>query len=547
MSGQALKEEERTQPPQGYRYERHRPEQTLLYQLIEQHYPRFLAHLSSEGRTLPGYVQREFEDYLRCGRLEYGFLRVRCLDCHAEKLVAFSCKRRGFCPSCGARRMVESAALLVDEVFPHVPMRQWVLSVPYPLRFLFATHPAAMGESLSIVYRAIESFLIRKAHLTRSKAQCGAVTLIQRFGSALNLNVHFHMLIPDGVYLKHPPLSMRAPASSPQLQLPHTPAAGPDGESEEGEYAARRAEEGQGGYAARREAYLRKVSAPRVAELHALLQRISVRIARHLERQGLLVRDADDSFLDSGFLDRLASDSEGEGVLQELQSHSITYRIAVGPHKGRKAFMLQSLPPLTEEAERPGVAQLAGFSLHAGVAAGAHQRYKLERLARYITRPVLALERLSLTPQGYIRYALKTPYRDGTTHVILEPLDFLARLASLVPLPRVNLTRFHGVFAPHAGLRMRIVPAKPRQQPGPDEEGAFAHRHRAMTWAQRLRRVFNIDIETCELCGGAVKILACIQDPAVIRKMLQGPAGQQFLSSPPPPARGPPGPADGTS
>ncbi|ARX22851.1 hypothetical protein AM393_28980 (plasmid) [Klebsiella pneumoniae] len=67
----------------------------------------------------------------------YGFLRVRCESCHAEHLVAFSCKRRGFCPSCGARRMAESAALLVDEVLPEQPMRQWVLSFPFQLRFLF--------------------------------------------------------------------------------------------------------------------------------------------------------------------------------------------------------------------------------------------------------------------------------------------------------------------------------------------------------------------------------------------------------------------------
>jgi len=80
------------------------------------------------GRPLPEYVEQEFEAYLKCGRLEHGFLRVRCEECHAEKLVAFSCKRRGFCPSCGARRMAETAALLVDEVLPARPLRQWVLS-----------------------------------------------------------------------------------------------------------------------------------------------------------------------------------------------------------------------------------------------------------------------------------------------------------------------------------------------------------------------------------------------------------------------------------
>ena len=146
------------------------------------------------------YIQQEFEDFLQCGRLEYGFLRVRCEDCHHERLVAFSCKRRGFCPSCGARRMAESAALLIDEVFPKVPIRQWVLSFPFQLRFLLARHPELMGHVLGIVYRTLSSHLIKKAGNTKTTAQTGSVTLIQRFGSALNLNVHFHMLFLDGVY-----------------------------------------------------------------------------------------------------------------------------------------------------------------------------------------------------------------------------------------------------------------------------------------------------------------------------------------------------------
>ncbi|MBO6558404.1 MAG: transposase zinc-binding domain-containing protein, partial [Pseudomonadales bacterium] len=150
---------------------------------------------------MPDYVVREFEDYLKCGRLEHGFLRVCCESCHHEKLVAFSCKRRGFCPSCGARRMVDSAAHLVDEVLPKRPIRQWVLSVPFPLRYLFATNPQVMSRVLTIVHRVISTFLIKRAGMTvRSGAQSGAVTLIQRFGSALNLNLHFHMLYLNGVY-----------------------------------------------------------------------------------------------------------------------------------------------------------------------------------------------------------------------------------------------------------------------------------------------------------------------------------------------------------
>ena len=88
-------------------YVRHRPERSLLYQIVEEYYPAFVSHLAAQGTVLPGYVQREFEDYLKCGRLEHGFLRIRCDSCRAEHLVTFSCKRRGFCPSCGARRMAD--------------------------------------------------------------------------------------------------------------------------------------------------------------------------------------------------------------------------------------------------------------------------------------------------------------------------------------------------------------------------------------------------------------------------------------------------------
>ena len=97
--------------------------------------------------------------------------------------------------------MVESAALLVDEVLPAKPIRQWVLTVPFPLRFLFAAYPELMSRVLGIVTRAISTHLAHQAGLSRRGAHVGAVTLIQRFGSALNLNIHFHMLFVDGVYL----------------------------------------------------------------------------------------------------------------------------------------------------------------------------------------------------------------------------------------------------------------------------------------------------------------------------------------------------------
>jgi hypothetical protein len=179
-------------------YERRRPEETVLYQLVQEHVETFFAQIEAEtGAGLPGFVKAEFEAFLECGILAHGFLRVRCAECAQEKLVAFSCKKRGFCPRCGARRLAETAAHLVDHVIPPVPVRQWVLSFPLPLRFLLAAHPHLLSPVLGVVNRTISTFLIKQAGLKGTKAQTGAVTLIQRFGSAANLNSHLHSVVPS--------------------------------------------------------------------------------------------------------------------------------------------------------------------------------------------------------------------------------------------------------------------------------------------------------------------------------------------------------------
>ena len=182
------------------------------------------------------------------------------------------------------------------------------------------------------------------------------------------------------------------------------------------------------------------------------------------------------------------------------------------------------------------------------MAARADQRSKLERLCRTISRPAVSEARLSLTPGAHVRYQLKTPYRDGTTHVLFEPLDFLARLAALVPKPRVNLIRYHGVFAPNSALRARVTKAHRGkratfQAAAQTPPNSPPERRAGMTWAQRLKRVFGIDIESCPACGGALRILACIEDPLVIDKILahldaKAAAAQ---ATRPPPCRGPPG------
>ena len=179
-------------------YERHRPELTTLYRLVQQHAATFFAQAEdAAGADLPQFVKDEFDAFLECGILAHGFLRLRCGDCGHDKLVAFSCKRRGFCPSCGARRMSQTAAHLLDHVIPHV---QWVLSLPIPLRLLLAAQPKLVTPVLQVVHRVITRFLLKQAGVKTDEADSGAVTLIQRFGSAANLNIHLHCLVLDGVY-----------------------------------------------------------------------------------------------------------------------------------------------------------------------------------------------------------------------------------------------------------------------------------------------------------------------------------------------------------
>lgn len=280
--------------------------------------------------------------------------------------------------------MADSAAHLVDEVLPERPIRQWVLSVPYPLRYLFATNPEVMSQVLTIVHRVIGTFLIKRAHMTvKSGAQSGAVTLIQRFGSALNLNPHFHMLYLNGVYDTN--------------------------------------------------GYFWPVKPPTCEDLDVIAHTIARRVSRFLEKAGYLVRDAESEYLD------LLPDEDD--AMTTIVGASITYRLAFGPNAGRKALTLQTVP-VKDDRHKAGelVSRQGGFSLHAGVACKSHQRKKLERLCRYITRPAIAERRLSLASNGNVVIALKTPYDDGTTHVVLSPMEFMGRLAALVPRPRVNRT-----------------------------------------------------------------------------------------------------------
>ena len=159
-------------------YERQVPEKTLLHEVVREQLEGFLASSRYRDQAPPRFIEQELRAFLRCGVLAHGFLRLHCDECGHDRLVAFSCKRRGFCPSCGGRRMADTAAHLVDRVLPEVPVRQWVLTLPYPLRYRCAYDAKLTSEVLRAFLRALFAELrrrVRRQWGTRAE-QCGAVT-----------------------------------------------------------------------------------------------------------------------------------------------------------------------------------------------------------------------------------------------------------------------------------------------------------------------------------------------------------------------------------
>lgn len=463
-------------------YERHQPEDTVLYKIVQQNLETFLRLVQTEcDRSLPDFVEKEFREYLRCGILAHGFVRAKCRGCKNEHLVAFSCKRRGFCPSCGGRRMSESAIHLVDEVLPVKPIRQWVLSFPIQLRVLLAVRPKIMSEILNIATAVITQHLCKKAGFKMAQAKSGSVTLIQRFGGSINLNLHFHQLFLDGVY---------------ELDKDQKPVR------------------------------FHITKAPTHGELAQVLGAIIERTTRLLERRGIITKDEEG----------LQIDLSDDDALTRLQAGAATYRFALGPNKGKKALTLKTLPDADHTATRGLVANNSGFSLHAGVAMNGTERDKIEKLCRYIARPAVSLDRLSLNGRGQVVYTLKRPYDDGTTHIVMSQLELMERLAAIIPRPRVHLTRFSGVFAPHYKYRFMVVP-NPKAPPSKDSTKPQSPSR--IPWAQLLRRVFGIDLETCHLCGAEIRVIASIEDPVVIKKILSH-LGLPTKAPQPWPARGPP-------
>jgi DNA-directed RNA polymerase subunit RPC12/RpoP len=175
----------------------------VLYRVVQENLETWLARreaAESESGGAPAWVEGELRRYLECGILAHGFARARCAECGHDFVVAFSCKGRGVCPSCNARRMVEVAAHMVDNVFPRLPVRQWVLSFPKRLRYFLQRDAELSGRVLQVFLRAVETKLRASSPAAPADARFGGVTFVQRFGSTLNAHLHFHCCLIDGVF-----------------------------------------------------------------------------------------------------------------------------------------------------------------------------------------------------------------------------------------------------------------------------------------------------------------------------------------------------------
>jgi hypothetical protein len=190
-------------PTLALTYERRDPSAGPLHQLLSDKLEKYLE--ARAERPLPGFAVDTLRGFLRCGILRHGFARFRCDDCAQSRLVALSCKQRAFCPRCVGRKMADQAKHLVENVLPPVPNRQWVLSFPHALRWRMAhNHELTLGvwgiarAAIDALYRARAASLGPPGQ--HSSARPGSVMAIQRFGGALNLNVHFHALYTDGSF-----------------------------------------------------------------------------------------------------------------------------------------------------------------------------------------------------------------------------------------------------------------------------------------------------------------------------------------------------------
>jgi hypothetical protein len=340
-----------------------------------------------------------------------------------------------------------------------------------------------------IIRTTIGQYYVRQAvtrGVPRDQVQPGSVTFIQRFGNAIDLNLHFHRIFLEGVSLDRTETSLK-----PRFV---------------------------------------KVEPPTDTDITAVVQNISRRVIRKLRHLGYLETGRDGA-VPTGH-DPLRDDTP---ELARTMAASVQQRIACGERAGQKVRRIGAGIGAKDEAPMltgPRCANMQGFSLHANTQGPAHRRDQLERLIRYTARGAVSLERLAQDANGDLVSPFTHPWSDGTTGIRLSPLELLEKLVALVPLPRVHLVSYGGCLPPHSHRRSAIIPTL-RQQ-GEEETDTGLPR---WSWARLLKCVFALDMARYPWCQqGALRIIAAITHSEVIRKLLQH---LKLAADPPPiaPAR----------
>jgi hypothetical protein len=348
---------------------------------------------------------------------------------------------------------------------------------------------------VGVYVRAVLGFLRARARRNGvANGRSGGVVIIQRFGGALNLNVHVHALVMDGVFAQ-------------------------DGERLRFQTA-------------------RRLTRDDVAEVVAI---VAHRVDRLLQRRGVMATSEESS------ADRWATEAP---ALAGLAAASVQGLLALGPHAGARIARHGSPPEeVTSVTLGRCHANLDGFDLHAGIVVPAGQRARLERLCRYTLRPPIAQTRLRVDAEGQVWIALRRQWSDGTTHLRFDPVAFLERLAVLIPRPRINLVLYYGLLAPRAPWRAAVVASAGSEwsaaaaavYPVADEghDSAGRRRPRGYVWAELMRRTFGIDVLDCPRCGSRVRLLALIEHARIVERILRH-LGLPTDRPEPRPARAPP-------
>ncbi len=390
--------------------------------------------------TVSRRLARLLGDRLPCS----GTLRLRCPGCRATRAVAFRCM--GECELCPRKARRRATALA--QLIPRVPVRHWVLALPPWLRAYLARDDMLAAQVSRLFVRELFAAIRRVAGISAHKVHCGGVSLIHRAGVALNVNVHVHALVLDGVYTM---------PSSETTAIFHPLSAAPE---------------------------------PALAD--ALVRRVLKGIRVLLSRR-----------MSSGALPM------SNHALQKLEKASIYHRVATGPRAGASVRRVRAA------RRRPGPPSAAavrserdGVRVHGGRQVKADEREAVLRLSRYLTRPPVDLGALESTPTGRLRYALAHPFSDGTTHVELAPQELAEKLVALIPDGATHRVSYHGVLAPRAAHRWRVLPTQLVliEQEGGVEAGRRRPRSNQGTHGLLI----------CDVCDQAMEVIAvdeAVDDP----------------------------------